>query len=103
MCLTLCDPMNCSPPDSSLHGISQVRILEWVAISYSRDLPNPGIEAASLGFPTLTGGFFITSSPGSSELPYDPAISLLHMYLKKNFKDICIPMFIAALFTIMEI
>ena len=32
----LCDPMNCSPPGSSLHGISQVRILEWVAISYSR-------------------------------------------------------------------
>ena len=32
-CLTLCDPMNCSPPGSSAHGISQARILEWVAIS----------------------------------------------------------------------
>ena len=34
-CLILCDPMDCSPPDSSVHGISQVRILVWVAISFS--------------------------------------------------------------------
>ena len=32
-CLTLCDPMDCSPPGSSVHGILQARILEWVAIS----------------------------------------------------------------------
>ena len=36
LCLTLCDPMDCSPPGSSVHGISQTRILEWVAISFSR-------------------------------------------------------------------
>ena len=35
-CWTLCDPMDCSPPESSVHGISQGRILEWVAISFSR-------------------------------------------------------------------
>ena len=34
-CLTLCDPMDCSLPGSSVHGISQARILEWVAISFS--------------------------------------------------------------------
>ena len=34
-CLTLCDPMNCSPPGSPVHGIFQARILEWVAISFS--------------------------------------------------------------------
>ena len=34
--LTLCSPMDCSPPSSSVHGIFQARILEWVAISYSR-------------------------------------------------------------------
>ena len=33
---TLCDPMDCSPPSSSVHGILQVRVLEWVAISFSR-------------------------------------------------------------------
>ena len=35
-CPTLYDPMDCSPPASSVHGISQARILEWVAISFSR-------------------------------------------------------------------
>ena len=36
LCLTLCDPIHCSPPDSSVHGIFQARILEWVALSSSR-------------------------------------------------------------------
>ena len=36
LCLTLCDPMDCSPPGSSVHGILQARIVEWVAISSSR-------------------------------------------------------------------
>ena len=35
-CPTLCDPMDCSPPGSSVHGISQTRILEWSAISFFR-------------------------------------------------------------------
>ena len=39
--------MDYSPPGSSVHGIFQARKLEWVAISYSRDLPNPGIEPRS--------------------------------------------------------
>ena len=42
-----CDPMDCSLPGSSDHGISQSRILEWVAISYPEDLPDPGIEPTS--------------------------------------------------------
>ena len=36
-CPTLCDPMDCSLPGSSLHGILQARVLEWVAISFSRE------------------------------------------------------------------
>ena len=36
LCLTLCDPMDCSPPGSSVHGILQARILAWVAIPFSR-------------------------------------------------------------------
>ena len=39
--------MDCSLPGSSVPGILQARILEWVAISFSRDLPNPGIEPGS--------------------------------------------------------
>ena len=38
--------LNYSPPWSSVRGISQARILEWVAVSFSGDLPNPGIEPA---------------------------------------------------------
>jgi len=41
--------MDCSAPGSSAHGILQARILEWVAILFSRDLPNPGIEPRSSG------------------------------------------------------
>ena len=38
-CPTLCDPMDCSPPGSSIHGILQARVLEWVAIAFSTGLP----------------------------------------------------------------
>ena len=40
LCPTLCDRMDCSPPDSSVHGILQARILEWEAIPFSRGSPN---------------------------------------------------------------
>ena len=40
-CLTLSDPMDCSPPGSSVHGIFQARILEWAAISFSRGSSQP--------------------------------------------------------------
>ena len=40
-CLTLCNPMDCSPPGSSVHGIFQARILEWIAISFSRESSQP--------------------------------------------------------------
>ena len=40
-CLTLGDPMDGSPPSSSVHGILQARILEWVAISFSRGSSRP--------------------------------------------------------------
>ena len=48
-CPTLCDPMDCSLPGSSVHGILQARIVEWVAIPFSEkeDLPNPGIKPMS--------------------------------------------------------
>ena len=42
-----CNPMDRSPPGSSVHEISQARVLEWVAISFSRDRRNPGIEHGS--------------------------------------------------------
>ena len=50
LCPTLCDPMDYSWPGSSVHGILQARILEWVAIPFSRGSSDPGIEPGS---PTL--------------------------------------------------
>ena len=50
-------PTKTSPPGSSVHEISQARILEWVGIPSPGDLPDPGMEAAS---PALAGGFFTT-------------------------------------------
>ena len=40
-CLILCDPTDCSPPDFSVHGILQARILEWIAIPFSRETSQP--------------------------------------------------------------
>ena len=54
---TLCNSMDYNPSGSSVHGIFQARILEWVAISYYRDLPNPGIKRMC---PALAVGFFTT-------------------------------------------
>ena len=56
-----CNPVACSPPGSSVHGISQARILGWVPIPSAGDLPDPGIEPAS---PALAGRFFTTEPPG---------------------------------------
>ena len=61
LCLTLCDPMDYSWSGSSVHGIFQVRILEWVGVPFSRDLPNPGVEPRS---PTLQADFLLPESPG---------------------------------------
>ena len=47
-CPNLCDPMDYSPPSSSVHRVSLIRILEWVAMPSSRDLPDPVIKPMSL-------------------------------------------------------
>jgi len=51
--------MDCSPPGSSVHGIIQARILEWIALPPPGDLSDPGIKPES---PSLAGGFFTTST-----------------------------------------
>ena len=54
-CWTLCDLMDWSLPWFSVHGILQARMLEEVAISSARDLPDPGIEPMSPVSPELVG------------------------------------------------
>ena len=57
--------MDCSPPGSSVHEILQARILEWVAMSFSRDLPNPEMEPKSPVAPALQVDSFLLSHQGS--------------------------------------
>ena len=62
--LTLFDPMDCSPPGSSVHGILQARILEWVAMPSSRGSSQPRNQNFISCDSCIAGGFFTTEPPG---------------------------------------
>ena len=81
VCPTLCNTMDYSLQGSSVRGILQVRILEWVPVPFPRweywngfpcpppgDLPNPGIESVSPKSLALAGGFFITSTTWEAQI-----------------------------------
>ena len=61
LCPTPCNLMDYCLPGSSVHGILQARILEWVTMPSSGDLPDPGFKPTSLMSPALAGGFFTTA------------------------------------------
>ena len=61
LCPTLCDAMDCSPPESSVHGILQARIMQWVAIPFSRGSSQLGIESMS---PELQADSLPSEPPG---------------------------------------
>ena len=65
---TLFDPMDYSPPGFSVHGILQARVLEWVAISSSWGLPDPGIEPTSVCVSCVASKFFTRWA--TWEVPY---------------------------------
>ena len=65
--LILFNSIDSSPPGPSVHGILQARILQWVAIPFSRDLPNPGIEPKS---PPLQAVFLPSEPPGKPHYNY---------------------------------
>ena len=84
-CLTLCDPMDGSPPGSSVHGILQVRILDWVAGPPPGDLPNSGIKPRSSALkadslpsepPGKPRNTWVGSLPLLQEILRDPGIKL---------------------------
>ena len=66
LCLTLCNPKDCSPPDSSVHGILQARILEGVAMPFSRGSSPPRDWARVSCVSCIAGGFFTTELPGKA-------------------------------------
>ena len=71
LCPTLCNPVDYSPPASSVHGILQARILEWFGISFYRDLPNPGIKPGS---PALQADALSSEPPGKPHVYIDVCI-----------------------------
>ena len=68
LCLTLCNPMDCSRPGSSVHGIVQARILEWVAMAFTRGSSWPRDWTCISKSVALTGGFFTTSVPWEAQI-----------------------------------
>ena len=72
-CPTLCNPIDCSPPGSSVHGIHQARILEWVSSSPG-NLPDPGIEPRS---PALQADSLPFEPPGKLKNTGVGSLSLL--------------------------
>ena len=64
-CLTLCDPMDCNPPGSSVRGVLQVRTLEWVACPPPGDLPDPGIKPGSSA---LQADSLLSEPPGKPQI-----------------------------------
>ena len=83
LCPTLCDPMNSNLPGSSVHGILQARILEWVAFPSPGNLPDPGIEPRS---PTLQADSLPSEPPGKPSLKIAPIFLLIRgVFLQINF------------------
>ena len=115
LCLTLCNPMDCRPPGSSLHGILQVRIPEWVAIPFSRgSFPiqglNPGLlhckqilyhpshqgnpeQALLQTSPEFYGNYFHTALYGFITQVYIPRHAELEILdkLLGPFESTCLP------------
>ena len=72
--------MDCTLSGSSVQGILQARILEWIAIPFSRDPPDPGIEPTSPVSPAVASRFFTTSAT------WENYICLLYLIFKKMFR-----------------
>ena len=66
LCPTLCNPMDCDLPGSSVHGIFQARILAWVAMPFSRGTSQPKIKHACLTSSAWAGIFFFFLTTGST-------------------------------------
>ena len=74
---TFCNPMDCSPPGSSVHGILQARILEWVAIPFSR------------GYFQTRDQSWISHTAGRFFINWDTKCSIKAVWLQMNFKLLC--------------
>ena len=83
-CPTLCSSVDCSPPGSSVHGLFQARILEWVAMPSSRGSPDSGIKRAFLISPALAGRFFTINDTWEA-----PELTYYHIKSSLNIDSSC--------------
>ena len=81
-CPTLCDPMDCSPPGSSVHGLLQARILEWVAIPFSSGSSHPKDQTQ---VSHIAGRFFTSEPPGKPRWPTGTLKDALTTIIQHSF------------------
>ena len=79
-CPTLRDPMDCSPPGSSIHGIFQARVLEWIAISFSRGFSQPRNWTRVSRIAGRCFTIWATSNPTHRHIPWGNQSWKRHMY-----------------------
>ena len=82
-CLTLCDPMDCSPPGSSVHGTVPARIVEWVAISPCRGFSQPRDQTGISCTSSIEGSSLLLNHSGSHTVEHYSAIK------RNDCIDIC--------------
>ena len=85
--LTFCDPMDCSPPASSVHGILQARTLEWVDNPFSGNLPEP---RDGTGSPALQADSLPSESPAKPMKDGNPSKDLSNMGMSNPYQELFI-------------
>ena len=81
-CPALCNPKDCSPPGSSVHGFLQARILEWLPFPFPGDLPNPGIKPGSPASSVLQADSLPSEPPGKPR--YRPGYPHHHPWKRRK-------------------
>ena len=91
-CLTLCNPMDCSPLGSSVHVFSRQEYWSGLPFPAPGDIPNPRVECVSPVFPALAGKFFATVPPGRPLNPVSPpSTQWAHHELNYSVGILCMP------------
>ena len=85
--LIFCDPMDCSPPGSCVHGILQARILEWVAMPSSRGFSIPRDWTYVFCDSSITDRFSTTERPGKSQL-HTCMLAIVRKKFRNSFKTL---------------
>ena len=95
LCPNLCDPMDCSPPGSSVHGILQARILEWASVPFSRGSSPPRDQTCLSCGCYIAGGLFSTEPTGEPSSPYTSSLNRLCVCawsVAQSYPTLCDPM-----------